>query len=87
MLGLGETLQEVIEVLADLRAAGCDVVTLGQYLRPSDDCRPVSDYISPATFAALRRKAMALGFRACVAGPLIRSSYLAEATQTELFPV
>jgi len=80
MLGLGETLEEVLEVLLDLRAAGCDVLTLGQYLRPSQDCRPVADYISPQVFAALGRRAVAMGFRAVVAGPLVRSSYHAEAT-------
>ena len=86
MLGLGETLREVVEVLVDLREAGCDVVTLGQYLCPSNDCRPVTNYVPPATFAELRRKAVALGFRACVAGPLVRSSYLAEETHRELAP-
>ena len=80
MLGLGETLQEVYEVLADLRVAGCDVMTLGQYLRPSRDRLPVVDYVAPQTFAALRRRALAMGFRACVAGPLVRSSYHAEET-------
>lgn len=78
MLGLGETMQEVFEVLADLRLAGCEVVTLGQYLRPSEECRPVADYISPQAFAALKRRAVAIGFRACMSGPLVRSSYLAD---------
>jgi lipoyl synthase len=80
MLGLGETLQEVREVLVDLRAIGCDVVTMGQYLRPSDDRLPVVDYVAPPAFAALKRQADALGFRACMAGPLVRSSYHAEET-------
>jgi lipoic acid synthetase len=80
MLGLGETLQEAVEVLADLRPAGCEVVTLGQYLSPSADSRPVAGYVSPQTFAALERRALAMGVRACVAGPLVRSSYRADAT-------
>lgn len=80
MLGLGETLQEVHEVLRDLRVAGCDVVTLGQYLRPSRDRLPVVDYVTPEVFVALKRRALAMGFRACVAGPLVRSSYHAEET-------
>jgi len=80
MLGLGETFQEVFEVLGDLHSAGCEVLTLGQYLRPSKDCLAVADYIPPSVFHALKRKALAMGFRACVAGPLVRSSYHAEAT-------
>jgi len=80
MLGLGETLQEVFEVMADLRSVGCEVLTLGQYLQPSLDCLPVADYVSPSVFDALKLKALAMGFRSCVAGPLVRSSYHAEAT-------
>jgi lipoyl synthase len=77
MLGLGETLQEVFGVLRDLRAVGCEIVTLGQYLQPSSRCLPVVDYIAPAVFEALRREALAMGFLDCVAGPLVRSSYKA----------
>jgi lipoyl synthase len=64
-------------VLRDLRAVGCEIVTLGQYLQPSSRCLPVVDYIAPAVFEALRREALAMGFLDCVAGPLVRSSYKA----------
>jgi lipoyl synthase len=80
MLGLGETLHEVFEVLRDLRDAGCDVVTLGQYLQPTEQNWPIARFTSPDAFAAIERKARAMGFLACVAGPLVRSSYKAEAT-------
>lgn len=79
MLGLGETLQEVTEVLADLRSVQCEAVTLGQYLRPSPSCLPVVDFVAPQTFAALERKAHAMGFSSVSAGPLVRSSYRAAA--------
>lgn len=78
MLGLGETLQEVFEVLADLRSVGCEAVTLGQYLRPSSECVPVVDFVTPQTFAALERKAYSMGFTQVMAGPLVRSSYHSE---------
>lgn len=77
MLGLGEREEEVHRVLRDLRAAGCDVVTLGQYLQPSPAHLPVAEYLPPARFAAYRRLARALGFRAACCGPLVRSSYQA----------
>lgn len=75
MLGLGEEQAEVETVLRDLRAAGCDILTLGQYLRPSLDHLPVERYVTPAEFAELRSAAMALGFRHVESGPLVRSSY------------
>ena len=78
MLGLGETLQEVFAVLADLRSIGCEAVTLGQYLRPSSECVPVVDFVTPQTFAALERKAYSMGFTQVMAGPLVRSSYHSE---------
>jgi lipoic acid synthetase len=78
MLGLGETDDEVLEVLRDLAAAGVDVVTLGQYLQPTREHLPVARYLSPAEFASLRDRALALGFRHVEAGPLVRSSYHAE---------
>jgi lipoyl synthase len=82
MLGLGESLQEVVQVLADLRSVGCRAVTLGQYLCPSPAHLPVVDYLPPAAFAALERKAVAMGFRQVVAGPLVRSSYHAAAPES-----
>ena len=63
MLGLGETTEEVLEVLADLRDAGCDLLTLGQYLQPGPGYLPVVQYIPPAHFEELGRAAKRLGFR------------------------
>jgi lipoic acid synthetase len=78
MLGLGESREEVLEVLRDLRSAGVDIVTLGQYLQPTKEHLPVERYVTPAEFAALRDEAMVLGFLHVEAGPLVRSSYHAE---------
>jgi lipoic acid synthetase len=78
MLGLGESDAEVLEALQDLRAAGVDIVTLGQYLRPTSNHLPVQRFVTPAEFDALRGKALSMGFLECVAGPLVRSSYRAE---------
>jgi lipoic acid synthetase len=75
MLGLGETRDEVLAVLGDVRAAGCDVLTLGQYLRPSREELPVERYVTPEEFAALGADARALGFAYVESGPLVRSSY------------
>jgi lipoyl synthase len=75
MLGLGEERAELMRVLNDLRAVGCDILTLGQYLRPSQDHLPVVRYVAPAEFAELKYAALALGFRHVEAGPLVRSSY------------
>src|SRR5256885_5574418 len=79
MLGLGEELDEVRAVLGDLRALGCDIVTLGQYLRPSRNHLEVARYVHPDEFAELRAWALALGFPHVEAGPLVRSSYHADA--------
>ncbi len=75
MLGLGEEREELLAVLRDLRAVRCDIVTLGQYLRPSRDHLPVERYVTPDEFAELRSAAMAMGFRHVESGPLVRSSY------------
>jgi lipoic acid synthetase len=75
MLGLGEERGELMAVLSDLRDVGCDILTLGQYLRPSKDHLPVARYVPPDEFAELRRDALALGFRHVESGPLVRSSY------------
>ncbi|MBY0278471.1 lipoyl synthase [Candidatus Binatia bacterium] len=75
MLGLGEEIEEVRAVLRDLRAAGCDIVTLGQYLRPTAKHLPVERYLDPAEFDELGRDALGMGFRHVEAGPLVRSSY------------
>jgi lipoic acid synthetase len=78
MIGLGETEQEVEETLDDLRAVGVDIVTLGQYLRPTLNHLPIQRFVAPAEFDELRQKALAKGFLECVSGPLVRSSYRAE---------
>ena len=78
MLGLGETDQEIGQTLRDLRTAGVDIVTLGQYLRPTANHLPVERFVTPAQFDAYRNSALELGFLECVSGPLVRSSYRAE---------
>jgi lipoic acid synthetase len=78
MLGFGERAEEVIGVLRDLRAAGCDLVTIGQYLRPSRSNLPVVKYLKPDVFASLRLQALSMGFRYVASGPLVRSSMNAE---------
>jgi lipoic acid synthetase len=78
MLGLGETEAEILETMDDLRAAGVDLLTLGQYLRPTQNHLPVERFVTPAEFDVLRAAALARGFVECVAGPLVRSSYRAE---------
>ena len=78
MLGLGETLEELFEVLADLRAVGCDTLTLGQYLAPTLKHIPVARYVPPGEFDRLAVLARSLGFRKVVAGPFVRSSYHAD---------
>lgn len=78
MLGLGESMEEVEAVLRDLRSVDCDVLTVGQYLRPSRKHHPVARYVRPEEFDALARTARAMGFRHVESGPLVRSSYHAE---------
>ena len=78
MLGLGETADEVRACLADLRGAGCDIVTIGQYLAPSASHHPVVRFADPGEFAAWDAEARALGFAAVASGPFVRSSYHAE---------
>lgn len=75
MVGLGETTDEIVQTLRDLRAVGCDSVTIGQYLRPSQRHVAVNRYYAPAEFAALRDEALSLGFRHVESSPLVRSSY------------
>ncbi|WP_391116675.1 MULTISPECIES: lipoyl synthase [unclassified Psychrobacillus] len=78
MLGLGETHEEILEVMDDLRANNVDIMTIGQYLQPSKKHLPVLKYYSPAEFGELRKIAMSKGFSHCEAGPLVRSSYHAD---------
>lgn len=79
MLGLGETAEEVREVMRDLRDAGVDMLTLGQYLRPSARQLPVARFVPPEEFAAHERAALDLGFAAVASAPYVRSSYRARA--------
>lgn len=78
MLGLGEGIGEVRSVLRELRSTGCDLLTIGQYLRPHHRALPVEAYYHPDEFKALRTEALGMGFRGVSAGPLVRSSYRAE---------
>ncbi len=75
MLGLGETHDEIIAALRDLRDVGVDIVTLGQYLQPTKSSYPVARYVPPDEFASLREEAHAIGFDYVVSGPYVRSSY------------
>ena len=78
MLGLGETYEEVVEVMRDCREHQVDMLTLGQYLQPSRDHLPVDRYVHPDEFTALADEAKALGFKQVASGPLVRSSYQAD---------
>jgi lipoic acid synthetase len=78
MLGLGETIDELFDVIADLRDIGCDVLTLGQYLAPTLKHIPVARYVPPEEFNDIAAAARLLGFRQVAAGPFVRSSYHAE---------
>lgn len=80
MLGLGEDEEEVWGVLQDLRAAGCRILTLGQYLQPTPAHLPVVSWVTPEEFDGWRRRALALGFDEVAAAPLVRSSYHADAS-------
>jgi lipoic acid synthetase len=75
MVGLGEEWQEILQTLSDLRSAGCQIVTIGQYLRPSLANLPMARYYTPAEFAELKRLGLAMGFGHVESGPLVRSSY------------
>jgi lipoic acid synthetase len=77
MLGLGEQYDEVLQAMTDLRAVGCDILTLGQYLRPSDKHLEVVEFVRPEVFADLEQRGLQLGFKFVAAGPLVRSSYKA----------
>jgi lipoyl synthase len=75
MVGLGEETRELLDVFRDLAAVGCDILTIGQYLRPSRDHLPIARLYAPAEFADLKREALRMGFRHVESGPLMRSSY------------
>ena len=78
MLGLGETEEEVLEAMDDLRKAGCDILTLGQYLQPTKQHLPVVEFIHPDQFSKYQKVGLEKGFRYVESGPLVRSSYHAE---------
>jgi len=78
MLGLGESFAECVELMVRMRGAAVEIVTIGQYLRPSRENLPVVEYVAPAVFDALRKEGESLGFRHVFAGPFVRSSYRAE---------
>jgi lipoic acid synthetase len=78
MVGLGEKREEVSSLMRDLREVGCDLVTIGQYLRPSKDHHPVVEYIPPNIFQTYKIEAQSLGFLGVASGPYVRSSYHAE---------
>jgi lipoic acid synthetase len=78
MLGLGEEDDEIMQTMQDLRAANVDIVTLGQYLRPTKNHLEVERYVTPSEFDAYREKGLAMGFLEVVSGPMVRSSYRAE---------
>ncbi|HSB81235.1 MAG TPA: lipoyl synthase [Candidatus Methylomirabilis sp.] len=78
MLGLGETEEEVLTLMRDARAAGCDILTIGQYLQPTKAHLPIVEFVHPDRFKSLEVAGYALGFRSVYSGPLVRSSYHAE---------
>jgi lipoic acid synthetase len=78
IVGMGETLHEAREVMRDLRAVGCDILTIGQYLQPTRDHLPVARFYDPSEFALLKEEGLAMGFSHVESGPLVRSSYHAE---------
>jgi lipoic acid synthetase len=78
MLGLGERPDEVLHVLGDLLAAGCRILTLGQYMQPSAEHLPVERFVSPQEFEEWRKKALEMGFQQVASGPFVRSSYHAQ---------
>ena len=75
MLGVGEEWHEIVATMGDLRGVGCDVMTIGQYMRPSPSHLPIARYYKPAEFDQLRDIGMSMGFRHVESGPLVRSSY------------
>ena len=86
MVGMGETEQEVLQTLEDLREAGCNIVTLGQYLRPTMNHWPVAEYVTPGTFEIYKQEGLARGFSYVASAPLVRSSYMAEQAMEHCSP-
>jgi lipoic acid synthetase len=77
MVGIGEKREEVFSVMDDLVSAGCDILTIGQYLQPSSDHCPVVEYVHPDVFSAYESEARRKGFKGVVSSPFVRSSYRA----------
>ncbi|HET9046658.1 MAG TPA: radical SAM protein, partial [Casimicrobiaceae bacterium] len=86
MVGLGETDEEIVTTMRDMRAHGIEMLTIGQYLQPSKGHLPVLRYVHPDTFAAFEREAYAMGFRHAAVGALVRSSYHADRQAGDLLP-
>lgn len=86
MVGLGETDEELYRVFSDLLASGCDMLTVGQYLRPGAEHPPVSRYLTPQAFSVLKARALDMGFRHVSAGPRVRSSFHAGGALAALSP-
>jgi len=84
MLGLGETEEEVLGLMRDARAAGCDIFTIGQYLQPTKQHLPVVEFVPPDRFKAFEEAGYVMGFKAVHSGPLVRSSYHAELSAQKL---
>jgi lipoic acid synthetase len=82
IVGMGETMDEIREVMRDLRSAGCEILTIGQYLQPTKQHLPVERFYDPGEFLELKTEGLALGFRHVESGPLVRSSYHAEQQAT-----
>lgn len=84
MVGLGETDDEIYKVMEDLRAAGCNILTIGQYLQPSAEHVPISRYVTPDEFVAFKTAGLKMGFDFVESGPLVRSSYHAAEQHTDI---
>ena len=78
MLGLGETIDEVLDTMCDIKDAGCSILTIGQYFQPSKKHFPVKEFVAKDVYDNLKHKALELGFRYVESGILVRSSYHAE---------
>jgi lipoic acid synthetase len=87
MVGLGETWEEIVATLSDLRAADCNILTVGQYLQPTPQHLPVARFYHPDEFAEIKRAGEAMGFRHVEAGPLVRSSYHAKKQEAAAHPL
>ena len=78
MLGIGETHEEIIEAMEDLRSVNVDILTLGQYLQPTQNHLPINEFVTPERFQEYKDLGLKMGFRIVESGPLVRSSYRAE---------